>query len=115
MTYQALIFDLGGVVLESPFHVIQLFAKQSQVAPEKLLKVLKYSAAGGAWAKLERGELTREGFASAIEADGAQNGIQFSGMGLLEAFDKHITLRPQVLDAIRGYRKKRTQGRCADE
>ena len=106
MTYQALIFDLGGVVLESPFHVIQLFAKQSQVAPEKLLKVLKYSAAGGAWAKLERGELTREGFASAIEADGAQNGIQFSGMGLLEAFDKHITLRPQVLEAIRGYRKR---------
>lgn len=106
MTYQALIFDLGGVVLESPFHVIQLFAKQSQVAPEKLLKVLKYSAAGGAWAKLERGELTREGFASAIEADGAREGIQFSGMGLLEAFDKHITLRPQVLDAIRGYRKR---------
>ena len=106
MTYQAVIFDLGGVVLESPFHVIQLFAKQSQVAPEQLLQVLKYSAAGGAWAKLERGELTREGFATAIEADGAQKGIQFSGMGLLEAFDKHITLRPKVLEAIRGYRER---------
>ena len=55
---------------------------------------------------LERGELTRAGFASAIEADGAREGIQFSGMSLLEAFDKHITLRPKVLDAIRGYRKR---------
>ena len=106
MIYEALIFDLGGVVLESPFHVIQLFAQQSRVPPEQLLKVLQYSAAGGAWARLERGELSRAGFAEAIESDATQKGIQFSGMGLLEAFDRHITVRHQVLDAIRRYRKK---------
>ena len=38
MTVQALIFDLGGVVLESPFHVIKLFAKESQLEPEALLE-----------------------------------------------------------------------------
>ena len=106
MTVEALIFDLGGVVLESPFHVIKLFAKESQLEPEALLKVLKYSAEGGAWARLERGELTREGFGEAIEKAGRAEGIEFSGLGLLEAFDKHITVRPQVVDTIRRYREE---------
>lgn len=106
MTVKALIFDLGGVVLESPFFVIKLFAAESQIEPESLLKVLKYSAEGGAWARLERGELTREGFAAAIEAAGAKEGVAFSGLGLLEAFDQHITVRPQVVEAIRAYRKQ---------
>ena len=104
MTVEALIFDLGGVVLESPFHVMKLFAKESGIDAGDLVRILNYSSADSPWARLERGEISREAFGSAIEREAAREGVAFSGIGILEAFDKHITVRPQVLEAIRHYR-----------
>ena len=104
MTIKALIFDLGGVVLESPFHVMKLFARESQIDPHDLVRILNYSSAKSPWAKLERGEITREAFGKAIEAEAKSEGLSFSGIGILEAFDKHITVRNQALEAIRDYR-----------
>jgi len=104
MTVKALIFDLGGVVLESPFHVMKLFARESHLDPRDLVRILNYSSAESPWAKLERGEITREAFGQAIEAEAKGEGLSFSGIGILEAFDKHITVRPQAVEAIRQYR-----------
>ena len=104
MTVKALIFDLGGVVLESPFHVMKLFARESHIDPNQLVRILNYSSAESPWAKLERGEITRETFGEAIETEAKGEGLSFSGIGILEAFDKHITVRNQALEAIRKYR-----------
>lgn len=106
MTVEALIFDLGGVVLESPFVAIERFARESGLSFDKLRGVLDYVSHDGSWARLERGELGRDAFAEAIEADALRAGITMSGHGLLNAFDRFIDVRPNVVTEIRAYRKQ---------
>lgn len=55
---KAVIFDLGGVVVPSPFPVFTGFEKQHGLLPGSVVKTIKETGADGAFAKLERGELT---------------------------------------------------------
>ena len=109
MTVEALIFDLGGVVLESPFVAIERFAKEEGLSRQELKNVLDYVSHDGAWAKLERGEITRAAFAEEIEADAMRAGLTLSGGRLLGAFDRFIKVRPRVVEEIRAYRAKGLQ------
>lgn len=109
MTVEALIFDLGGVVLESPFVAIERFAREEGLSLHELKSVLDYVSHDGAWAKLERGELSRAAFAEEIEADARRAGFTLSGSRLLGAFDRFIKVRPRVVEEIRAYRTKGLQ------
>lgn len=55
---KAVIFDLGGVVVPSPFPVFTGFEEQHGLHPGSVVKTIKETGADGAFAKLERGELT---------------------------------------------------------
>ena len=55
---KAVIFDLGGVVVPSPFPVFTQFEKQHNLDPGSVVNTIRKTGADGSFAKLERGELT---------------------------------------------------------
>ncbi len=64
--YRAVIFDLGGVVFPSPFEAFDAFDAESGLAPGSVRALVKASSETGAWAALERGELTLAEFCSEL-------------------------------------------------
>ena len=57
--YDAVIFDLGGVVFPSPFEAFDAYDGANDLTPGTVRALIKTSSETGAWAQLERGELTR--------------------------------------------------------
>lgn len=55
---KAVIFDVGGVVVPSPYPVFTGFEKQHGLHPGSVIRTIRETGADGAFAKLERGELT---------------------------------------------------------
>ena len=57
---EAVVFDLGGVVMESPLHSIAGYEQDHDLPGGTINQVVVESGEEGAWARLERGELTVE-------------------------------------------------------
>ena len=100
---RAVIFDLGGVVLGSPFEAIAEYEKGIGCTPNTINKIIGASGEDGAFAKLERGEITVEQFALPFSRDCATVGYQphsIDGSTLIEAISNACTPRPLMLDAL---------------
>ena len=67
MKWRAVIFDLGGVVLDSPLHAIARFERDAGIPEGFVNRVVATTAPHGAWSRLERGELSKIGRASCRE------------------------------------------------
>jgi len=59
---KAVIFDMGGVILPSPFAAAYKWEAKNNYKKGSVFSAIKYGGSTGAWAKLERGELTLEEF-----------------------------------------------------
>ena len=55
---RAVIFDVGGVVVPSPFPVFARFEREQGLSAGSVIHTIKETGGEGAWAKLERGEIT---------------------------------------------------------
>ena len=60
--FKAVIFDLGGVVIPSPFPLITQFEKTHDLAMGSVNATIRHYGHEGSFACLERGELTLESF-----------------------------------------------------
>ena len=87
MQFRAVIFDLGGVVLPSPFAAFRAY-EQAQGLPHRFVsEIIVQGGDHGAWSRFERGELAPDDFATAFEAECAAAGGTvvvadlFGGMG----------------------------------
>jgi len=98
------IFDLGGVILDSPLHVIARFERECGIEPGFVNRVVVSAGSGGAWARLERGELSMEDFFGAFEADCAAAGRRLSARALMERIATEAGPRPRMLEAVRRIR-----------
>jgi putative hydrolase of the HAD superfamily len=58
----------------------------------------------GAWARLERGELTVQSFCAPFEADCRARGVAIDGRVLMERISEASVPRPRMLEAIRRLR-----------
>jgi putative hydrolase of the HAD superfamily len=103
MRFRAVIFDLGGVVLDSPLHAIALYERELGLPPGFVNRVVVDTGAAGAWSRLERGELSRRDFEAAFEAECRAAGFALSAAAMME----RISLcgpRPEMLRALRTLR-----------
>jgi putative hydrolase of the HAD superfamily len=103
VSFRAVIFDLGGVVLDSPLHAIAAYERELGIPPGFVNRVVVDTGPSGAWSRLERGELSRRAFEAAFEAECAGRGHALSASTMME----RISLcgpRPRMLAAIRGIR-----------
>ncbi len=104
MPFRAVIFDLGGVVFDSPLAEFRRFEQEHGLPPLLLGRVVMGSGPDGAWARLERGELDLLGFCAAFESDVGAAGASISAAALMQRVGASMKVRPAMLDAIRRLR-----------
>jgi putative hydrolase of the HAD superfamily len=98
------LFDMGGVVMDSPLHAIARYERERGLPPSSINRAIAAAGEAGAWARLERGELTVATFCAPFEADCRAHGIEVSGVAVMEAIAGAGVARPVMLEAIRRLR-----------
>ncbi len=96
----AVVFDIGGVVLESPLHAIARFERDHALPAGAINRVVVAAGEAGAWARLERGELTVEGFCAPFEADCRAHGLALSATRLMASVTEATVPRPRMVAAL---------------
>ena len=74
--FRAVIFDLGGVVFASPFEAFDAYDRGARTPDPERARADPQQQRDGAWAALERGELTMDAFAIALEAEARRRGLR---------------------------------------
>lgn len=110
MSYRAVIFDLGGVVLGSPLHAIADFEREHGIPDGFVNRVVVDTGATGAWGRLERGLIGVAEFVPAFEADCEAAGQSVSAGVMMLRMAEASAPRPIMLEAIR---RIRASGRLA--
>jgi len=100
----AVVFDIGGVVQDSPLHAIARYERERGLSPNAINRVVVAAGEEGAWARLERGELTVQTFCGPFEADCRAHGIAVDGRVLMARIAGASVPRPLMLEAIRRLR-----------
>jgi putative hydrolase of the HAD superfamily len=103
VSFRAVVFDLGGVIFPSPLDSFRLFEQANGLPHRFISDVVLADPEAGAWARLERGELTIAEFCAAFEIECTAAGQTVDAtalMGSLGGFDA----RPEMVAAIRAIR-----------
>lgn len=94
------LFDLGGVVMESPLHAIARYERDHGIEPNAINRAVVAAGEAGAWSRLERGELTVEAFCEPFEGDCRASGLEVNGPRLMAYVAEAGVPRPRMLEAI---------------
>jgi putative hydrolase of the HAD superfamily len=100
MTIRAVIFDLGGVVFPSPFEAFDAYDHGNGLDKGTLRALIRQSSEEGAWASLERGELTMDGFVTALETEADTAGFALDARKMLALMHSSYGPRPEMITAI---------------
>jgi len=100
MRRDAVLFDLGGVVLGSPLQAIRDYERSLGLPADAINRVVMRTAPQGAWSRLERGEIDLAAFHAGFEADCAAAGLAIDARAMLRAMAGATAPRPVMLSAI---------------
>jgi putative hydrolase of the HAD superfamily len=100
VSLRAVLFDLGGVVLGSPLHAIARYERESGIPAGFVNRLVVATGPGGAWSRLERGELAMEAFYADFERECAQAGARLDARKMMERVAEESRPRPAMLEAI---------------
>ena len=106
MDIRAVIFDVGGVVQESPLAFLKEFEARNDL-PEGFIAGLvgNYAARpDGAWQRLERGELLLDEFCRIFDSEIASLGYSVSTAAMMLEMANYVVIRPRMLEAVRRIR-----------
>jgi len=106
LQHRAVIFDLGGVVLDSPFDAIATFERERGIPGGFVNRVIVDTGCAGAWSNLERGHFSLEEFFAPFERDCADAGHRLDARALMERIFGGLEPRPVMLEAIRRIRSR---------
>jgi putative hydrolase of the HAD superfamily len=105
-SFRAVIFDLGGVVFDSPLHAIARFEQEFGIPPGHVNRVVVATGEAGAWSRLERGELAVAGFAPLFERECAEAGHPIDALAMMARIGEATAPRPAMLAALRALRAR---------
>ncbi|MEX1005351.1 MAG: HAD-IA family hydrolase [Acidimicrobiia bacterium] len=100
MTVQAVILDLGGVVLDSPLDAIAAFEDRNGIPPGTVNTLVTETGDAGSWARHERGEIVRESFLAEFAGEFAARGLDVDTPALMTEIDASIRVRPRMLHTV---------------
>jgi putative hydrolase of the HAD superfamily len=100
MAFRAVIFDLGGVVFPSPFEAFDAYDHGNDLKKGTMRSLIRTSSETGAWAALERGELTMDEFVVALEAEALAAGFRLDARRLMGLIGSSLGPRPEMTRAI---------------
>jgi putative hydrolase of the HAD superfamily len=102
VTVSAVVFDLGGVITESPMTAFAAYEAEAGL-PDGLVRRLNSTDPDtNAWARYERRELDEAGFRTAFEAEAAAAGHTVDAGRVLAAL--HGDVRPAMVTAVQRLR-----------
>jgi putative hydrolase of the HAD superfamily len=104
--FEAVIFDLGGVVFPSPFDAFDAYDADAGLAPGTVRALIRTSSETGAWAALERSEVSMPEFVAALEAEAAAAGFALDAARLMERVAAGFGPRPRLVRAIERIREE---------
>jgi len=102
MDIRAVIFDVGGVIQESPRELIRDYEARNDL-PEGFIAgiVGNYAARpDGAWQRLERGELLLDEFCRIFDAEIARLGYGVSTAAMMLEMANYVVVRPRMVEAV---------------
>jgi putative hydrolase of the HAD superfamily len=102
MTVTAVVFDLGGVLTESPMTAFAAYEAEAGLPPGLIRELNSTDPDTNAWARFERNELDVAGFSAAFEAEALARGHHVEAARVLEALRGE--LRPAMVSAVRRLR-----------
>ena len=103
---RAVVFDLGGVVMDSPLHAIARYESDHGIEHNAINHSIVARGDQGAWSRLERGELAMEAFFGHFEEDCRAEGLTVDARRMMEYIAEASNPRPQMLRAIRRIREE---------
>eukprot|EP01104_Vermistella_antarctica_P016634 TRINITY_DN5701_c0_g1_i1.p1 TRINITY_DN5701_c0_g1~~TRINITY_DN5701_c0_g1_i1.p1 ORF type:complete len:259 (+),score=64.36 TRINITY_DN5701_c0_g1_i1:114-890(+) len=99
---KAVCFDLGGVVLKSPFPAILSFEKKHGLTPYTIPGVIRSGGDNGAWSRLERSEVSYEQFCSLFSDEiHSKCGVRVDVDCLMREMEGASGARPEFIRAIK--------------
>lgn len=104
--FRAVIFDLGGVVFDSPLHAIARYEAELGIPSGHVNRVVAAGGPDGAWPRLERGELGLAAFEPAFERECAEAGHAISAREMMLRIAAASAPRPAMLRAIHALRHR---------
>ena len=94
----AVLFDFGGVITESPFESFNRYEDRIGVPRDTIRQINAANPDHNAWARLERSEVSVDEFAEMFEAEAAERGHEVSGAEVLACLSGG--LRPRMVRAL---------------
>ncbi|MDH4306023.1 MAG: HAD-IA family hydrolase [Acidimicrobiia bacterium] len=102
----AWIFDLGGVVLDSPLEVMRAVEVESGLPAGSIGAVVQAGGDSSPWAMLERGDISRSRFCETFGSVLADRDLVVDVADLLHRMETSITVRHRVVELIRTLRRR---------
>ncbi len=102
--FEAVIFDFGGVITESPFEAFNRLETSLGISPDTVRRINATNPDTNAWAMFERSEIDTVEFDRRFSAEAAAFGVTLSGRDVLSCLQGSV--RPRMLEAL-----KRISGR----
>lgn len=103
---KAVVFDIGGVVQDSPLHAIARYERDHGLPAHAINRAVVASGETGAWSRLERGELTLGAWCAPFESDCRTLGVAVDAARLMTYIAQAGRARPQMLRAIARLRER---------
>ena len=98
-TPRAILWDFGGVILSSPFEAFNRYEAEIGLPKDFIRGLNARNGDTNAWAKMERSEVSLEGFVTLFEEEARQQGHKLDGWRILQSLSGDI--RPQMVEALR--------------
>jgi len=95
----AVLWDFGGVILSSPFEAFNRYEGEAGLPRDFIRSLNARNPDSNAWAKMERSEVSLDGFVTLFEEEARQQGYTLDGWRILQALSGDI--RPQMVEALR--------------
>jgi putative hydrolase of the HAD superfamily len=102
-TPRAILWDFGGVILSSPFEAFNRYEAEAGLPKDFIRGLNARNGDTNAWAKMERSEVSLEGFVTLFEEEARQHGYKVDGWRILQSLSGDI--RPQMVEALRRCRQ----------
>ncbi len=96
---RAVLWDFGGVILSSPFEAFNRYESEAGLPKDFIRSLNARNPDTNAWAKMERNEVSLDGFVDLFEAEARQQGYAVDGWRILQSLSGDI--RPQMVEALR--------------
>lgn len=97
--FEAVIFDFGGVITESPFEAFNRMEARLGISPNTVRRINATNPDTNAWALFERSEIGPDEFDRLFSEEAAALGVRLSGRDVLACLNGNV--RPRMLEALK--------------